>query len=58
MVMMRKIKVEMMSKLKTSRMMMMKMKMKMVMMRKMKTSRMTELVCWQRRLLLAPWHEP
>ena len=46
MVMMRKIKVEMMSKLK------------MKMMRKMKTSRMTELVCWQRRLLLAPWHEP
>ena len=43
MVMMRKIKVEMMSKLK---------------MRKMKMSRMTELVCWQRRLLLAPWHEP
>ena len=55
MVMMRKIKVEMMSKLKMSRMMR-KMKMKMVMMRKM--SRMTELVCWQRRLLLAPWHEP
>ena len=52
MVMMRKIKVERMSKLK------MKMMSKLKMMRKMKMSRMTELVCWQRRLLLAPWHEP